>query len=162
MENAMKPLHLQLQLHNKLVGGIIAGIRGISDLAVSSREVNHPLWLLVHITEARCFFARQLGVRIKPTWGNLDVDENDLNNPEAYPSLAEITTSWEEITKPLMARLTEISETEMMKPFRRKFPIHDGTKFGLITFFVSHEGYHIGQLGAWWKRLGEGPLATLY
>lgn len=162
MIDFVKPLYMQFELHNRMVNGILSDAEDKSFFDVSGETINPPLWLLVHIIEARAFFGRLLGVRFKPYWGNLKIEDDEKENIELYPEIKVLKADWQKLSSLTEIRLEEITEDELAKPFTRKLPIKNGAKSGVLTFMISHESYHIGQLAAWWKKISNGSVNDLY
>lgn len=149
-----------LEKNDRYVEKLFGALATATDLRVSNPLLNHPLWLLTHIIEARYFVLRQLGVNKEPSWGDLSVEEEALNEPGAYPPVDELKAAWEETVGLLAGALGEVSEEAFSQTSSQKLPIEDTTLWGTISFLVHHETYHIGQLGSWYNQLFDGQLMS--
>ena len=159
MEESVKQLGRQLELTAKYLRKALDGLGGGKDVAQASAILNPPLWLAVHLTEARAFLLRMMGADYEPPWGgDLTVADEDLNDPTKYPQVEEIRGAWDEVTEKLLKRLDELTSEDLSQPPPKDLPIDDCTLMGVLNFLAYHETYHVGQLGAWWKKIGEGPF----
>ena len=160
MEESVKQLVSRLELNAKYLGKAFEALSKGTSATLASEILNPPLWLAVHLTEARAFMSGLLGEGCEPPWGDLAVADEDLNDPSKYPPLAQIRSAWDEATEKLLKRLEEATFEDLSGPPPKGLPIDDGTPLGALNFFVYHETYHVGQMGAWWKMIGEGPFMT--
>ena len=160
MEESVKQLVSRLELNAKYLQKAFDALSQGASAALAGEILNPPLWLAVHLTEARAFLSGLLGAGCEPPWGDLAVADEDLNDPSKYPPLAQIRAAWDEASGKLMRRLEEAAVEDLSAPPPKNLPIDDGTLLGALNFFVYHETYHVGQMGAWWKKLGEGPFMT--
>jgi uncharacterized damage-inducible protein DinB len=73
-----------------------------------------------------------------------------------FPPLAEIQRAWTTGSDALRDRLDRITAAELdgsiVSPF--PLPITNPTALSLLTFFVQHDSYHIGQLALLRKHAG--------
>jgi uncharacterized damage-inducible protein DinB len=163
MIDCLQPLAMQFALNTKGIANCFEHITNKAMLLNTGEGANPPLWLLVHLTESRAFFARMVGTKFKPSWGNFSVGRNDLNDIDSYPEIETIEENWNELAGIFEERLKEITEEEIRKPVSRPFPISDGTKLGTLTFSAAHESYHVGQFFGWWRTLDvPGVMNLLY
>lgn len=162
MEPLLKAMDLQLSFNAQFATKFLREVPDRAAYDVKSETINPPLWLLVHMVEARSFFGRQVGLKHKPSWGNLKLNGDEIYDVSKYPEIEVLLKEWETLIQLWDGGIETITPDMLNKPFSRSFPISDGTKFGLLTFMVNHETFHMGQLGAWWKVLGEGPLTGFY
>ena len=137
---------------------LFAALGGSSGLYISNPMLNHPLWLLAHIIEARFFLLRQLGKGLHPSWGNLQVEKEDIDNPDAYPTPVELEAAWEKAVTMLPPALKDLSEEDLSAKPDYELPLEDKTLWGTLFFITHHETYHIGQLGSWYRTLSAGEL----
>jgi uncharacterized damage-inducible protein DinB len=79
-----------------------------------------------------------------------------IDDVKEFPSVAELQRAWTTASHALRDRLDAITAAELdasiVSPF--PLPIGDPTTLSLLTFFVQHDSYHIGQLALLRKHAG--------
>ncbi|MBT4815472.1 MAG: DinB family protein [Lentisphaerae bacterium] len=122
-------------------------------------QVNHPAWILGHITLAYAGAGALLGVEcaLPEQWQTLFAFwEEPCPDPAAHPSKDDLWAAYERchglVTSALPGASAELLasplEDEMMS---RVFP----TSGDMITAVLTiHEGVHLGQLSAWRRQMG--------
>ena len=112
---------------------------------------NHALWTLGHLASTDAWAAGILGVdaSVPPAWEKLfGYGSKCVDDPKAYPPLAEVRTAFDEIHAKLVAFFTKATDAALDAPLKEK----SGGFFkdGWDTMFklAWHEGWHTGQLAA--------------
>jgi len=158
---AIKPIHLQLAYITRTISSIFDHVSSKEELLGTGPGANPPLWIIVHLTDVRAFFARQAGIKFKPSWGRLSIDDAAMSDASVYPELSEIAENWRELGQLLLEGLESLDEETLNKKVSRPFPINDDTFLGTLTFCAFHESYHLGQIFGWWKTLSDVPAMNI-
>ena len=118
-----------------------------------SDKSNHINWLMGHILHCRFMLTNMLGVKAENPFGNRywsAIDEQE------YPALEKVTGLLPAITATLTKKLTSLSDEEFdARPASDKPSVSD-----IVSFFVYHEAYHLGQIGYARKIIGLDPLQS--
>ena len=110
-----------------------------------------------HVAVGRFGMARMLHIEVpEPGWGAFQ--ELGLGKQfdvrRECPPLDSIITSFNQITKPFLARLPEVSEDLLKAGASLPIPGDKPTMRDQLAFMTMHETYHIGQLGLLKKSMG--------
>jgi uncharacterized damage-inducible protein DinB len=138
-------------------GGIYNNaLEGLSEKDALGRVLeksNHTNWLLGHVLHCRYMLANMLGVQESNPFGKIYWGKMDEKN---FPSFAEVTKHFPVISIKLIEKLSSLTDTELdAKPTADKPSLTE-----IISFFVYHEAYHIGQIGLTRKLIGLEPLKS--
>lgn len=115
-----------------------------------TENTNSVRGLALHVTIARHGLCQQLGCDLEPLpWK--DVGERFQAGFEEggdQPSLAEILGRWESLTPALQQALVTVGEDVLAKPSPMSIPgVDRPTVEDFARLCMTHEAYHIGQLG---------------
>ena len=108
---------------------------------------NHINWLLGHVLHCRFMLANMLGVEAENPFGQrywTAIEEVE------YPAVAEVVQHFAGISSKLVAALNTMSDEQLdARPAEGKPSMSE-----IVSFFVYHEAYHLGQLGYARKAIG--------
>ena len=120
--------------------------------------MNHPAWILGHLTLPRFWCKDRLGlqVTVPQDWvDKFNMGSTPVADVSRYPAKAELLAALEETHRVMEAGLRGMTEEQLMAPaderIRHVFP-HVGD--GLVGLVTTHESFHIGQLSAWRRAMG--------
>lgn len=148
------------KLDNKLVK---KALEGVSDADIHKRINGSGTslhWITGHIVASRDYIGKTIGSGID--WKHNELfggNGKDLNDPSAYPPIAEISKAFDSVSRKLIKRLGELKEKEINKKGKDKWPQGGKTVLDGISFMCWHEGWHLGQVAYLKKRLGYKSLA---
>jgi uncharacterized damage-inducible protein DinB len=79
-----------------------------------------------------------------------------ITDVKQFPTLAEIQRAWTTASHALRDRLDTVTAAELDGIVKPPFPVPTGdpSMLSLLTFFVQHDSYHIGQLAMLRKHAG--------
>ena len=141
----------------------VAGISESDRVRQPAGILNHPAWIIGHVTYVAQMICGALGA---PPWlpdsfaqryGPGSVPTADATNYETpTAALASLREAADRLTRALEA----LDESQLDAPFpdpayRETFPT---LADALTQVLVGHTSYHVGQLGAWRKAIGFAPL----
>ena len=135
-------------------------LEGVGEEEARRRPEGHGnplLWIAGHLVTTRSILARVVGVDREIPWGGVFARGAEVRMSAALPSLAEIRTQWDEISRVLMERLEQLGEAELAAP-AGQFPSLDQTVRGALAMAALHDSYHVGQLGYVRRLLGRDRL----
>lgn len=156
MDPRIAPLTDILRMNTKLFRNCLEGVT--DDMAASrpSSSTNSAAFVASHLTESRFVLLQLLGAKeASPIAGYLG-SARGIDDVKQFPSLAEIQNAWTTASHRLRDRLAVIAPAELDAVIACPFPVpvSDPTALSLLTFFVQHDSYHIGQLALLRKHAG--------
>lgn len=125
--------------------------------------LNHPAWLLAHLSTAADYAASMLGGKgvCPESWSALGDTKKPLSQQRAdYPSKVELMETFEAAFTNAAELYEKMSAEERSKPqklgfFEKELP----TVGDMATFLlIAHTNLHLGQLSAWRRATGKAPL----
>lgn len=154
MQNSIFPLQLIFNLNSKL---FLYALEEVTDEMAAIRpdsQINNVVFISAHLLDARYYISDMLDLKIVNPFKNVFDKVSRVEDSDQLPGLNTIRNTWVEISEQLSDHLTEVSEEVLRRKDPFKFPIADSTVLGATTFLISHESYHLGQLGMLRKYLG--------
>ena len=108
---------------------------------------NHINWMLGHLLHCRYMLAKMLGVAAENPFGNTYWEALDNRS---YPPVGEVMQHFPAISAQLMQALGGLTDAELdAQPDPDQPSLTE-----MVSFFVYHEAYHIGQIGYARKGIG--------
>jgi hypothetical protein len=146
--------YLREQVADVLVADMVAQPNGI---------VNHPAWVIGHLTASCQAVGREIGMQpwLPKTWGNrFGMGSIPLSDVSAYESKTELL----EILRDAQTRITDAIENleptqlEQPLPEEKYRPVLPTVRHALAQMLVAHTANHIGQVTIWRRMMGLPPL----
>ena len=138
-------------------------LAGISDADLHKRINNAGIsmhWIAGHMAASRVHVCQIIGAKAEFKHSELfGGSGKDLQDPSAYPPIAEIMKAFDGASRKLTKRLGELKEKDLKKEGKNKWPQGGKTVLDGISFMCWHEGWHLGQIAYLKKRLGYKSLA---
>jgi uncharacterized damage-inducible protein DinB len=156
MDPRVAPLTEILRLNTRLFRNCLEGVTDEKAVIRPSASTNSAAFVAVHVAESRFFLLKMLGAeQPSPLAAYLD-GARGINDVKQFPPVAEIQRAWTTASHALRDRLDTITAAELDASIASPFPlpISDPTALSLLTFFVQHDSYHIGQLALLRKHAG--------
>jgi len=134
-----------------------------SSMCQQPSGLNHPAWLLVHLSTAADYAAKLLGgAGVCPdNWNAIGDTKKPLSQLRSdYPSKEELLATFEKAFQNAAALYEKSSSEALGQPqklgfFETELP----TVADMATFLIlGHTNLHLGQLSAWRRAIGKGPL----
>jgi len=116
-------------------------------------------WLAGHILNSRYFVANLIGASKEHEFSELFNGGQAMKESSSYPSIEEVQKAFDSISEKLISGLENLSDADIEKKVKEKWPHGDDTQLGAISFMCWHEGWHIGQMSVLRKHLGYKGLA---
>ena len=133
--------------HDRIFHNAFENLTEALALRRPSENSNHSNWVLGHILHCRYMLANMLGLEAVDPFG--EIYWTGIENRE-YPTIAEISGHFPKISGKLMDKLSAMDDAELdARPAPDKPCLTD-----IVSFFVYHEAYHLGQLGYARKLIG--------
>lgn len=125
--------------------------------------LNHPAWLLVHLSTAADYAAKLLGgAGVCPkSWSAMGDTKRPLSQTRAdYPSKTELLETFERSFQNAADLYEKASDEDLNKPQKLGFFETELPTVGdMATFLILvHTSLHLGQLSAWRRATGKAPL----
>lgn len=145
---------------------LVADIDDIEMANIPHPGMNHPAWILGHLILVADMGAKLLGEEqiLDASWmEKYGPGSTPVSDRSAYPSKDELLTTMKEIYQRTeqFAAAAEDAVLEAKNPtpiFPQQFP----TLGDLLTHVLTtHPATHLGQLSAWRRCLGKGPVLGL-
>jgi uncharacterized damage-inducible protein DinB len=160
MSSTAAPIKTQFDLHTRLFNNVMECISDAESNNRNSDHVNHMKWIAGHLLNTRVNALSQL------TGGTADNSYvaqfgrgNSLDPNATYPPISEITTRWKDTSDTISQGLGHLPEEVLESKAPFPSPVADESFRGLLAFLVSHEAYHIGQLGLLRKMSGKEAMS---
>jgi uncharacterized damage-inducible protein DinB len=160
MSTPTEALKAQFDMQTRLFSNVLDGITEAEAGTRENDHVNHMKYIAGHVLNTRLgavanFTGQQPDNTYAAQFGRgVAIDPN-----ASYPPLSEIAAKWKESAQKLSDGLANVPAEALASKSPAQFPIGDDTVQGALSFFLSHEAYHIGQLGLLRKMLGKGAMS---
>ncbi|MDX1418394.1 MAG: DinB family protein [Rubricoccaceae bacterium] len=140
---------LVLALHRRLFANALEGLD--DDLDRRLAAANDARWIAAHLAQSRAGLAAMLGAPIDhPLQAFADAVPDDTPTPDAET----IRRVFAEASHAVYRGLQHASDQDLAGPPPFTIPMRAQTLLAAVDFLVSHEAYHIGQLGLLRRALG--------
>jgi uncharacterized damage-inducible protein DinB len=150
----LSPLVQLATLHTRLVTN---AFDGIDDNLANRRPpggVNPMVFLLVHLIDARCYTSELVGRAVaNPLPADFETARS-ADDIDAYPAVEALLADWIRVSEQFDLGLRSMTRERADDPAPHRFPVDDPTRLGGLAFLLSHEAYHVGQLGLIRRQLG--------
>jgi len=156
MDPRIAPLADILRMNTRLFRNCLDGLTDEQATVRPSGTTNNAAYVAVHVVEARSFLLKMLGGgQAGPIWPELE-GARSVEQVKKWPPLTEIRDAWTRVSHALRDRLAVMTAAEIEARVESPFPlpVMDPSALGLLTFFVQHDSYHIGQLAMLRKHAG--------
>ncbi len=156
MDPRIVPLTEILRLNTRLFRNCLEGLTDETAAMRPSASTNSAVFVAAHVAVARFYLLRMLGgEQPNPIAAYLE-GARGIDEVKRFPPLAELQHAWTTASHALRDRLDGMTAAELdasvVSPF--PLPISNPTALSLLTFFVQHDSYHIGQLALLRKQAG--------
>jgi hypothetical protein len=147
--------------------GLIADVPDEMMTRQSHHVVNHPSWVIGHLTYSCQAIGGEMGLDpwLPADWSkDFGTGSTPTDEPERYPKKASLLAALADGQKRLATRLSAIGEVGLQQPLsdeghRPMFPTLGHAVTHILT---SHAAIHVGQLTVWRRAVGLGPLTTSF
>ncbi len=160
MASPTASLKAQFDLQTRLFNNVTDGIGEQEAHLRNSEQINHIKWIAGHMLNTRLSgISKVVGLQSDDTYAAQFGRGKSLDPQAQYPSMEEITARWQATAPAIGAALSNVPEEVLSAKSPVPAPIADDTIRGLLSFLISHEAYHIGQLGILRKLAGKEAMA---
>ena len=160
MSTQTAALKAQFDLHTRLYNNATEGLTDAEANSRNSENINHIKWIAGHLLNTRLeSMSRVTGLEPDTTYVAQFGRGNSLDPNAAYPPIEEIRDKWSSVADSIGTAITKMPEEVLNAKAPAQVPIADDTVRGMLSFLVSHEAYHIGQLGLLRKMVGKESMS---
>ena len=159
MDSRVSPILEQLQLNHALFKTALADMSEAHIITRIDGGGNSAGWIAGHLASSRFVLGELIGLDLANPFGDLFARGAEVQDDSAYPPLADIVAAYETISEAIMARLGDLTASDLDKELGAPYPVQEPTVLNGIAFLAFHEAFHIGQLGYIRKLLGYQTLA---
>ncbi len=153
-------LKAQFDLQTRLFNNATEGITEDESGARKSEHINNMKWIAGHLLNTRLGSLGKVAGLAPDESYNAQFGRGNSYDPNAtYPPISEIKAKWESTAADISNGISNIPEEVLAAKSQAQVPIADDTMRGLVAFLVSHEAYHIGQLGMLRKMIGKEAMS---
>ena len=152
--NFMQPFKVIIQLNTKLLLNATRDVTHQLSLKRIDARTNNIIFITAHLLDARYYLANYTGYEITSPFKKIFESLNQVNDSNKLPPLKALLIDWQKSEGILLKHFENIDQDRLRLKSPAVFPVEDDTVFGGITFLISHESYHIGQVGLLRKALG--------
>jgi uncharacterized damage-inducible protein DinB len=156
MDPRIVPLTEILRLNTKLFRNCLDSVTDEMFVMRPSASANNAAYIAAHVAESRFFLLKMLGAEQASPIAAYLAGARGVDDVQRFPSVTEVQQAWTTASRALRDRLDRITAAELDAPVASPFPlpISDPTPLSMLTFFVQHDSYHLGQLAILRKQLG--------
>ena len=160
MEPVLRPLAAILDLNTDLLFNCCDGLSEADAARRLSDGGNSVVFLAAHLAYSRHYVAGRLGLPAadNPLAPYLD-GKKGIDDVSELPPLQEILSAWEAIGSHLVTSLESLDAEALARHAPHRFPIAGDNPLTLLTFFVQHDAYHVGQVSILRRQLGHGAMS---
>jgi uncharacterized damage-inducible protein DinB len=108
--------------------------------------VNAIGFLALHLVDTRHFTLDLLGTPAPNPFATLLADARSMDDLREHPDAVALRQAWAAVSERLAARLGALGPDDLAGPVEQRFPIADRSLAGALSFLLSHEAYHVGQM----------------
>ena len=153
-------LKTQFDLHTRLFNNVTEGITDEESNTRTHGLINHIKWIAGHMLHSRLnTITKVTGGQPDDTYGAQFGRGMTIDHNAPYPSMEEITSKWNAVSPAISERINNIPEEVLASKSPVQAPVADDTIRGLFSFLLSHEAYHVGQLGILRKMVGKEAMS---
>ena len=122
-------------------------------------EMNHPAWIVGHLTYSLQAIGGEIGLTpwLPATWGTLFGTGTMLTTESgSYPSKTELLQRFAVARRRISDRLAEMTESDLSEPLpdERHRAVFPTVRSALLHTLTVHAATHVGQLSAWRRAMG--------
>ena len=147
MKKAIIPLQLIFNLNSKLFLNATEKVTDEMAVIRPDDQINNVVFISAHLLDARYYISDMLDLKVVNPFKDVFEKVSRVEDSDQLPGLSKIRSTWVEVSQKLSDHLTTLPEEILNRKASFKFPVTDDTVLGAITFLISHESYHLGQLG---------------
>ena len=160
MSTSTAALKAQFDLQTRLFNNATEGITEDESGARKSEHINNMKWIAGHLLNTRLGNLSKVAGLTPDESYHAQFGRGNSYDPNAtYPPIDEIKAKWEATAAGISNGISNIPEEVLATKSPVQTPIADDTMLGLAAFLVSHESYHIGQLGMLRKMRGKEAMS---
>lgn len=159
MEPAVQPLAAILELNTDLFFNCCQGLSEPDATRRLAGGGNSVAFLAAHLTHSRHYLADRLGAALQNPLAPLLAGGKGIDDIASLPPLEEILAAWQAIGQHLMAAVSSLSADDLSRDLPHRFPIAGNNPLTVLTFFVQHDSYHVGQVSFLRRQLGHGAMS---
>jgi uncharacterized damage-inducible protein DinB len=156
MDPRLVPLADILRLNTRLLRNCLDGLSDEQAGKRPSDSTNSAAFVAAHLSDARFYMLQLLGAEQPNPLAAYLKGARGISDVKQFPSLEEIQRAWTTASRALRDRLATVTAAELDGIVKPPFPVPTGdpSMLSLLTFFVQHDSYHIGQLALLRKHAG--------
>ena len=129
--------------------------------------VNHPAWIIGHLTCSCQAIGEELGLAhwLPLDWVNrFETGSTPIDDRSVYPSKQQLLTTLADGRRRLEQQLRAIGDAGMnaQLPDERYRDMFPTVGHAVIHILASHAAVHVGQLSVWRRTAGYAPLETVF
>jgi hypothetical protein len=147
MSGIIRPIQLIMNLNSKLFLNATEDVTDEMAMLRPNNTVNNIIFISAHLLDARYFLANIIGLNSVCPFKDVFDSVNRIEDSGRLPAIKDIRSTWAEFGPQIAVHLSGLDEESINKKSSFKFPIPADTILGVVTFLLSHESYHIGQIG---------------
>ncbi len=160
MASSAAALKAQFDLHTRLYNNALTGVSDAESHSRNNDHVNHMKWIAGHLLNTRLdLLTKMTGGQPDTTYGAQFGRGNSLDPNATYPPLEELTAKWSNSADAISEGIGHIPEEVLDSKAPAQTPIADESFRGMLSFLISHEAYHVGQLGLLRKLIGKEAMS---
>jgi hypothetical protein len=158
ISNSKAVINELIGLQSRLFNNLAEAVNDTHGSVQLTETTNHMKWLAGHVVSTRFMLCNVLGSPAQEPFAELFEKGKGIDDTATYPAMGELTKDWDAISAQLIKAFEAMAEDVFEGAAPIEVPVQDQTMRGMITFFMHHESYHLGQLGLLRKAHGYGAM----
>ena len=153
MDNMIKPILASYRFSNFIMNLVLTDLTNEQATTRSRKgEGSSISWIVGHLLDFRCQAINLFGIEREREFKEMFRYASDGSD---YPDIKELKEEWDKLHNEIEAAFANITDDQITAPIKSENSVHEEkTVLDVITFFMWHESYHIGVIGAIRKELG--------
>ena len=152
----------QFDFQTRLFNNVTEGISEHESHVRNSDNTNHMKWIAGHMLNTRLTtMSKMAGLQPDDSYTAQFGRGSALDVNASYPSIEEITSKWKTVSPAISDGISKIPGEVLASkaPFETPMTNLDDSITGVLSFLLTHEACHIGQLSLLRKSVGKEAMS---
>jgi hypothetical protein len=167
MIQAMKPVLHSFAYSLDFLRQQVADVAPPDMIAQPNGVMNHPAWVIGHLTNACQMLGRSIGL---PKWLPKDFGKRfgygsmPVADAALYPKKEEALDMLRDAQDRFTQAVDLLNDSQLDQPFpvESYLYVFPTIRHALTQVLVGHTAYHVGQIGVWRKAMGLPPMGRSF
>lgn len=162
MASSANSIKAQFDFQTRLFNNVTEGISEDDSQVRTAENINNIKWIAGHMLNTRLgTISKMAGLPHDDSYNAQFGRGSVLDTNASYPSIEEITSKWKAVSPAIAEGLCNIPEEVLSSkaPFETPITNLDDSIRGVLSFLLTHEAMHIGQLSILRKTVNKEAMS---